>query len=206
MGESKYKSRSVPPTSRIEDLLEFTDISDHNMTAIHSRTSQTLDAFASLEPDQNIVLLSPAVPNPTIHDMDPFESFGKTLSRHHQRIMHVPYVPQDGLVNFHKQMFSNAGAAIIIVAEPTQSPKVDSKILPKHSLKKQLKFVDALLVSTDYVPLILVLIISTTDLWKELSGLKDLWEDLDTVLRASDYEEATLRKLARMVFMKPQGE
>lgn len=210
MGEAKYKLRSVPPVSSLEELLEITQLSDHNMTTIHRRTLDTLDAFAELDADQSMVLFSPAIPNPTVGNMDPFEPFGKALAQHHQRVMHVPYVPQDGLVDFHKLMLNHASAAIIVIAEPAESTEADSKLLPKHSLKKQLIFVDALLKEraklSDEVPLILIIVITTTDLWKELSGLRDLSQNIDTVLRASSYDDATLEKLAKMVFVYDQDE
>lgn len=72
-----------------------------------------------LGPRDIILVLSPAVPpidrtNPS----DPFEPFGRSLARHHPFVHHVPYLPRDGITDYHAEHIQKARIVIFIITSP----------------------------------------------------------------------------------------
>ncbi|KAM0713686.1 hypothetical protein Q7P37_010648 [Cladosporium fusiforme] len=120
-----------------------------------------LVALRSLPPTSLILLLTPVLrpatsekANPKIDSKDPFEDFGRELSKMHQRLRHVPYVPKVGMIETHVAFIQQAAAVIVVICEPTES---DSE-----SLSHQRSFADAVsatghgLSGTSAVPFVLV--------------------------------------------------
>lgn len=66
--------------------------------------------------------------------IDPFESFGRELSKHHRRLRHVPYVPAVGITDTHVAFIEQA-AAIIVVISACDDPD-------EYSLGDQRSFAD----------------------------------------------------------------
>lgn len=205
MGEAKYRNRSSSQPRKLEQLLENTYLSD-KMRTFDTNRAETLEAFADLDECENITLFSPAIPNPVAKDTDPFEAFGKSLAEHHRRIMHTPYVPKDGLVDFHKTMLRMSGAIIVVIAEPAcgSNRQERKKSAEMQSLLQQFAFIKALLDEQhqlpNELPVILVLITATTDYLGSISSLHEQSTGIDTIMRATDYKENTLRKLATEIF------
>ncbi|EKG11190.1 hypothetical protein MPH_11661 [Macrophomina phaseolina MS6] len=108
------------------------------------RDAHVLTAIRSLPRSSNLVLFTPVVPPAPEEDssfpsptaggavqedrpgrtssradadapMDPFEPFGRALSRHHSRVRHVPYVPAVGMTTTHHTFLKHAAAAVVVV-------------------------------------------------------------------------------------------
>ena len=94
-----------------------------------TRSSPTsLIALRSLPRAASILLFTPAIiPAGQTEGLseyrytDPFEPFGRALSRHHKRIRHVPYVAKVGFTEIHDAFISQADAVITVVCEPERS-------------------------------------------------------------------------------------
>jgi hypothetical protein len=101
----------------------------------------SLAALRTLPREANILLFTPAiVPAGNAETyrrdphMDPFEPFGKALSKHHKHIRHVPYVAKTGFADIHQAFVSQADAVITVVCEPCNG---------KHdSLENQMDFAE----------------------------------------------------------------
>jgi hypothetical protein len=85
----------------------------------------TLRALRAPRQPGKLVLLTPAiVPTgkaATYEDeptLDPFEVFGRALSKYRKPIRHVPYVPRDGFTELHRSYLDHADAVVIVVCEP----------------------------------------------------------------------------------------
>ncbi|KAK3696291.1 hypothetical protein LTR37_018027, partial [Vermiconidia calcicola] len=88
-------------------------------------SAANLDALRSLPRAASILLFTPVIvpagreePVEDHRNMDPFEPFGRALSRHHKRIRHVPYVTKVGFTDVHEGFISQADAVITVVCEP----------------------------------------------------------------------------------------
>jgi len=89
---------------------------------------EILAALRSIDQNELIALFTPIVPQyrgPALQpgeecpeDMDPFECFGRALSRYHWRIQHVPYVPREGFTREHSYWVSKSAGVIVVNCEP----------------------------------------------------------------------------------------
>lgn len=71
-------------------------------------SSSSLHTLNTLPTDRFIVLFTPAIPS-TDSQEDPFECFGRSLSKWHSRIRHVPFVAKVGLTDLHVAWIRKAG-------------------------------------------------------------------------------------------------
>lgn len=88
--------------------------SSHNLTSLRSLPPASL--FLLLTP-----VLTPAYAdyiNNEAKTMDPFETFGRELSKLHHRLRHVPYVPKIGITDTHLAFIEQAAAVIVVICEP----------------------------------------------------------------------------------------
>lgn len=100
----------------------------------------------NLSPSGTIVLFTPVITpagsgkaanKPSSSGIDPFETLGRALSRHHRRIRHVPYVPSVGFTETHDAFLTQTDIVIVLICEPSTS---------KHQgLGNQVDFADAAL-------------------------------------------------------------
>jgi hypothetical protein len=86
------------------------------------KSAAVLSAIRSLPPDENLVLFTPVLPparplEPGELPTDPFEAFGRALSKSHRRIQHVPFVPSVGLTETHAAFLSEASAVIAVACD-----------------------------------------------------------------------------------------
>lgn len=89
-------------------------------------SSSSLASLRSLQPTSLLVLLTPVLAPARIEkgidkpfSTDPFEPFGRELSKVHQRLRHVPYVPKVGLTETHVAFIKHASAVVVVICEPT---------------------------------------------------------------------------------------
>jgi hypothetical protein len=103
---------------------------------------RSLTALRSLPSTSLVLLLTPVI-TPANADKsttkpgftDPFESLGRELSKQHNRLRHVPYVPRIGMTATHAAFIEQAAAVVVVVCEPNNS---DSQ-----SLEQQESFAEA---------------------------------------------------------------
>lgn len=87
-------------------------------------SSSSLRTLSSLATDRLIVLFTPAIPLTDAHKRehgseDPFECFGRALSKRHARVRHVPFVAKVGLTDLHVAWIRRAAAIVVVTCEPT---------------------------------------------------------------------------------------
>jgi hypothetical protein len=103
-------------------------------------SSRSLCSLRSLPPTSLVLLLTPVLA-PAYTDnstsdsntTDPFETFGRELSKHHHRLRHVPYLPRVGMTNTHNAFIEQAAAVIVVICEPEDSDDMDQCIERQHS-------------------------------------------------------------------------
>jgi hypothetical protein len=95
----------------------------------------------------NLLLLTPYLhyppPNtPPSLAMDPFEPFGRALTAYHRRIQHVPYVAKRGMIDVHRELMAEAGAAIVVICDSSASSGLEGERLDR--VKDQERFARAI--------------------------------------------------------------
>ena len=187
MGEAElHGQRHYRKTSDIAKLLQDTTISDSQSSSTSSQPnftalSQTdLSTLRALPSSANLVLFTPAIPSTC--DIDPFEPLGKALSVYHRRVRHVPYLPSRGMTSTHETFCHHAASIIIVVCGAVNNSNV----------KGQRHFARAVIGLT--------LASAATVLLVEIGDGGGEFEGFSTVLRCGDYRNATLERVADMIF------
>jgi hypothetical protein len=92
--------------------------------------SRNLTSLRSLSPNSLILLLTPVLApahadhvNRESKTTDPFETFGRELSKLHHRLRHVPYVPKVGMSDTHIAFIEQAAAIVVVICEPADSDR-----------------------------------------------------------------------------------
>ncbi|KAF2177534.1 hypothetical protein K469DRAFT_510042, partial [Zopfia rhizophila CBS 207.26] len=158
-----------------------------------------LDRFRSLEEAEYIILFTPVVPHPPSTNlalnMDPFEPLGRSLSRHHSRIRHVPYVLSRGMTQTHID-FLRAASAVIIVICTTQEITSQNT----HDYDKQTEFARCISQGLDKslksVPLLLALITDGPKKQLHYDGV----DNFPAVITCSNYTPTALEDVAPKMF------
>lgn len=154
-----YETRSqspesgvVPATIDSSDVLDKFDfgtflagdrIDDCEVMRLSSRS---LGSLRSLPPTSLVLLLTPVLaPAHLDHSTldsnttDPFEAFGRELSKHHHRLRHVPYLPRIGITDTHVAFIEQAAAVVVVICEPEDSDE------QSISIRDQQAFADEVL-------------------------------------------------------------
>lgn len=175
--------------------------SGSSTTTILRCPDATLQKFRSLNQAEYIILFTPVVPHPAATelslDMDPFEPLGRSLSRRHSRIRHVPYVPSKGMTSTHVDFLRSAGSVVVVVCSTEQLASQD-----QYGYNDQTKFAKDVaqrieqerLLTT--VPLILLLITNGQAGQLRQDGVKEF----PAVITCADYTPAALEDVARVMF------
>jgi len=187
MGEVEfYGQRHYRKTSDITKLLQDTTLSDSQSSSTPSQPnfialSQTdISTLRTLPSSASIVLFTPAIPSTC--NIDPFEPLGKALSVYHRRVRHVPYLPSRGMTETHETFCHHAAFIIIVVCSAVNN----------SSLKGQRSFVRAVVGLT--------LASAATVLLVEVGDGGEEFEGVSTVLRCGDHRNATLNRVADLIF------
>lgn len=103
-----------------------------------------VQAFREIAPNNPILLLTPVVPHPddsaTDRDnADPFEVFGRALSKHHKKIRHVPYLPGKNITDAHMTFLQRSSGVIVVCCEPNANLTDPAQVMDRNpSLDVQL--------------------------------------------------------------------
>lgn len=159
-------------------------------------SSRSLAVLRSLPPTSLVLLLTPVLTPATnekadeTESTDPFEEFGRELSKMHRRLRHVPYVPKVGMTETHVAFIEQAAAVIVVICEPAD-PNDDS-------LDCQRSFAGAVaakrenIPSTTKTPFVLV----RFDADEERSDI----DTFDNVLHAASLTKRTSSKATQLLF------
>lgn len=160
-------------------------------------SSRSLAVLRSLPPTSLVLLLTPVLTPATnekadseTESTDPFEEFGRELSKMHRRLRHVPYVPKVGMTETHVAFIEQAAAVIVVICEPAD-PDDDS-------LDCQRSFAGAVaakrenLLSTEKTPFVLV----RFDADEERSNI----DTFDNVLHAVSLTKRTSSNTTQLLF------
>lgn len=183
----KISGRAAPETSGTLSKCKITGVSHESLAALRS-----------LPKEANILLLTPViVPAGNAETYredphsDPFEQFGKALSKHHKRIRHVPYLATVGLTEIHKAFIDEADAMITMVCEPCHGKL--------ESLEWQMDFaedaVDALQSKADETPNTLVLIECGEEEYRPPAD-----GTFDNVIESASYNDEVAKQIAYAIF------
>ena len=58
---------------------------------------------------------------------DPFEAFGREISKSHKRVRHVPYVPKIGWTETHEAWLTQAAAVIVVTCQSKEQNTADQQ-------------------------------------------------------------------------------
>lgn len=163
-------------------------------------SSRSLGSLRSLPPTSLVLLLTPVLApaymeNSTLdsNTTDPFEAFGRELSKHHHRLRHVPYLPRIGMTDTHTAFIEQAAAVIVVICEPEDSDDME------QSIERQQSFANDVLARRE----------DLTDEDKETPFVLVRFEHMDSeyvdgeysnVLRAPALTKQASAKAARLLF------
>ena len=102
----------IKPTTACTNV----EVHSSNVRFVRS-SSSSLQTLSSLPTDQLVVLFTPAIPSADGQE-DPFECLGRSLSKRHARVRHVPFVAKVGLTDLHAAWIRKAGAVIVVNCDP----------------------------------------------------------------------------------------
>jgi hypothetical protein len=175
-----------------------------------------LAAIHDLSLDQNIVLFTPVIPLPLPNATadgasshrsagrlaDPFEPLGLALSRHHNKIRHVPYVPNIGPTDMHFKFLQFAGSIIVVTCDI-----IDLASTKRAKFTDQIAFAKAInrtgqgLSQTRQRSLtILLLLVTDKD---SVAFKRDDVEQFDVVMQCDRRQGDAFQHVADAMFSKP---
>ncbi len=65
-------------------------------------------------------VIAPVEPATNSVPTDPFEAFGRALAKYHRWVRHVPYLPRDGITEYHAAHINFARAIIFVISGPAR--------------------------------------------------------------------------------------
>lgn len=163
-------------------------------------SSSDLSSLRSLPPTSLVFLLTPVLApahvdrlNAESNTTDPFEAFGRELSKHHHRLRHVPYLPKVGMTETHVAFIEQAAAVVVVVCEPEDSDEQmleDQQSFADEVIAKQAESTDG--DDDEETPFILVQFDSTRS--------ECIEDEYNTVLRAPALTKQAFTKAAQLLF------
>ncbi|GAB7327241.1 hypothetical protein MBLNU13_g11136t1 [Cladosporium sp. NU13] len=210
---TKYETLSQSPVSgtipAIADSSDIFDDFDFDLCPadyqvedceVMRLSTSSLGSLRSLPPTSLVLLLTPVLaPAHLDHSTldsnttDPFEAFGRELSKHHHRLRHVPYLPRIGMTDTHSAFIEQAAAVVVVICEPEDSDE------QSISITTQQYFADAVLArredlknDDEQTPFVLVRFENTES---EYIG-----DEYSNVLRAPAFTKQACTMAARLLF------
>lgn len=161
---------------------------------------RSLGSLQSLPPTSLVLLLTPVLApaymeNSTLdsNTTDPFEAFGRELSKHHHRLRHVPYLPGVGMTDTHIAFIEQAAAVIVVICEPEDSDDMEQSIEYQQSFANDVLARREALTDDDHeTPFVLVRF--------EHKDSEDVDDEYSNVLRAPALTRQASAKAARLLF------
>lgn len=163
-------------------------------------SSRSIGSLRSLPPTSLVLLLTPVLaPAYLDHSTsdssttDPFEAFGRELSKHHHRLRHVPYLPSIGMTDTHIAFIEQAAAVVVVICEPEDSDEQSISIAKQQSFADEvLDRREDLTHDDEETPFVLVRFESTES---EYIG-----DEYNNVLRAPAFTKQASAKAAQLLF------
>lgn len=150
---TNYETRSrspvpgnVPAIDENSDILDNFDsefcLADNQAgdCEVMRLSSRSIGSLRSLPPTSLVLLLTPVLAPAYLdhspldsNTTDPFEAFGRELSKHHHRLRHVPYLPGIGMTDTHVAFIEQAAAVVVVICEPEDSDEQSISIADQQS-------------------------------------------------------------------------
>lgn len=156
-------------------------------------SSSSLKILNSLPTDQLVVLFTPAIPSADGPE-DPFECLGRSLSKRHARVRHVPFVAKVGLTDLHAAWIRKAGAVVVVNCDPALliDTKTNSNMPSQTKFAAQVADILHSIQGGSQTPLCSVYISPSVASPANSSGY-------DNVVVCSSYSVANMEKAASML-------
>ena len=163
-------------------------------------SSRSIGSLRSLPPTSLVLLLTPVLAPAYLdhstldsNTTDPFEAFGRELSKHHHRLRHVPYLPSIGMTDTHIAFIEQAAAVVVVICEPEDSDEQSISIAKQQSFADEvLDRREDLTNEDEETPFVLVRFESTES---EYIG-----DEYNNVLRAPAFTKQASAKAAQLLF------
>jgi len=163
-------------------------------------SSRSIGSLRSLPPTSLVLLLTPVLAPAYLdhstldsNTTDPFEAFGRELSKHHHRLRHVPYLPSIGMTDTHIAFIEQAAAVVVVICEPEDSDEQSISIAKQQSFADEvLDRREDLTNEDEETPFVLVRFESTES---EYIG-----EEYNNVLRAPAFTKQASATAAQLLF------
>lgn len=210
---ASYETRSQSPESGIvpatvdsSDVLDRFDFGTFlagdriDDCEVMRLSSSSLGSLRSLPPTSLVLLLTPVLApahldhsNLDSNTTDPFEAFGRELSKHHHRLRHVPYLPKVGMTDTHIAFIEQAAAVVVVICEPEDSDDMDQSIEYQQSFANDvLARREDLTDDDNETPFVLVRF--------EQKDSENADDEYSNVLRAPALTKQASAKAARLLF------
>lgn len=163
-------------------------------------SSRSIGSLRSLPPTSLVLLLTPVLAPAYLdhstldsNTTDPFEAFGRELSKHHHRLRHVPYLPSIGMTDTHIAFIEQAAAVVVVICEPEDSDEQSISIAKQQSFADEvLERREDLTHDDEETPFVLVRFESTESEY--------IADEYNNVLRAPAFTKQASAKAARLLF------
>lgn len=210
---TSYETRSqstvsgiIPAMAESSDILDDFDsdlcLADNQVKdcEVMRLSSSSLDSLRSL-PSTSLVLVLTPVLAPAYLDhstldsntTDPFEAFGRELSKHHHRLRHVPYLPKIGMTNTHIAFIGQAAAVVVVICEPEDSDEQSIIITAQQSFADEvLTRQEDLKNGDEETPFVLIRFENTDSDYID--------DEYSNVLRAPAFTKQACAKAAQLLF------
>jgi hypothetical protein len=208
-----YESRSQSPESgNVPTIVDGSDNLDNfdfdsfldrdqvDDCEVMRLSSRSIGSLRSLPPTSLVLLLTPVLAPAYLdhstldsNTTDPFEAFGRELSKHHHRLRHVPYLPSIGMTDTHIAFIEQAAAVVVVICEPEDSDEQSISIAKQQSFADEvLDRREDLTHDDEETPFVLVRFESTES---EYIG-----NEYNNVLRAPAFTKQASAKAAQLLF------
>lgn len=163
-------------------------------------SSRSIGSLRSLPPTSLVLLLTPVLAPAYLdhstldsNTTDPFEAFGRELSKHHHRLRHVPYLPSIGMTDTHIAFLEQAAAVVVVICEPEDSDEQSVSIARQQSFADEvLDQREDLTHDAEESPFVLVRFESTESEY--------VANEYNNVLRAPAFTKQASAKAAQLLF------
>lgn len=113
------------PGQVVKDDCRVMKSSSRSLAIIRNLPSTAL--ILLLTPVTTPITTKPSNPDAKPQILDPFEAFGREISKSHKRVRHVPYVPKTGWTETHEAWLTQAAAVVVVTCQPSPAQEQNAE-------------------------------------------------------------------------------
>lgn len=201
-GETAYRNLDPACLAMRPKTEIFAAVKEEPTDDVHFKrfSARAMDELRNLPLRANIVLLTPVlVPAGNVEaynkqpNMDPFEPFGRELSKHHAQIRHVPYPVSYGFTETHEAFINEADAVIVLICKPHSRNSLGKLESQRSFAEEALQAIQSRGEGSRALPAVLI---------KCCNNLPASWQDpaFANIVESSTFNDEIARELAHMIF------